>query len=140
MNKLLATLVVLAGLSGQVRAEGIVLTEEPKVIHTVGPVQIYNPLLSPRAVYYYDLRAKESLLGGELPILKLWVLEGTFGLATNVTHPDSANPMLGMNLALPNPLPAWASLDQIKPGLAGGYNLERQEAVAALKAAISFGS
>lgn len=140
MKKLLALVAVVLGVSGYAGAIDTNLTAEPQVIHTAGPLQIYNPLLSPRAVYYFDLRHKENMVGGELPIFKLYILEGAFGLATNVVDPNGANPVIGANIALPNPIPAWAALDAIKPGVFTGWNMQKAEAIFGLKAAVAFGS
>lgn len=129
--------VALLSLCSYVKAEDTLFKSEPTVVIQKGPLEIYNPVTSPRVAYLLDPRKGESILGGEIPLFKLYIVEGIAGIGANVVD-GSKNGFVGGNIALPNPLEQFVALKALRPGIAGAYNLDRKEFFFALKAAVPF--
>lgn len=124
---------------GVIEAKRTHQDSEPDVVQRYGPLNVYDPILSnPRATYYYDIRNKKHIVGGEKVLLGWYGLEGFFSLGTDLIHPRGCNPVLGVNLPLPNPLPAWVGWDAFHPSLTAGYNFQTEKPTVALKAGVTF--
>lgn len=100
----------------------------------VGALNLTVPWENVNVVYLFDVRSRTNLVGGEAVIARLWRLEGTLGAVTDID--GSGNPFVGGNLWFENPIPQLAILNQIKPGIFGGYNWQRGDAMFGFKAAM----
>ena len=115
----------------------------PVIIPTVVPSPVYFhigalnltvPWDEVNAVYLYDLKGKRNLIGGEAVVATLWKIQGTVGGVTSLDGVGA--PFVGGNLWFANPLPQIAILNQIKPGIFGGYDWNKQAAMFGFKASI----
>lgn len=108
---------------------------EPSVYVSFGKLNILLPFSEVSAVYLYDFVNNKNLLGGETPIAQYWKLQGTVGAV--ISTEGKGSPFIGTHLALPNPLPNFAALSHIKPGLFGGYDFNAKAWMGGLKVSTS---
>lgn len=101
----------------------------------VGPLNLTVPWANVNVVYLYDFMSERNLIGGESVVVSLWRLQGTIGAVT--TLEGKGTPFLGGNLWFDNPIPQLAILNQIKPGIFGGWNWESGRAILGVKAAFN---
>lgn len=101
----------------------------------VGPLNLNVPWNNVNAVYLYDLAEHQNMLGGEAVVASLWRIQATAGAVT--TLDGRGAPYVGGNLWFPNPIPQIALLDQIKPGIFGGWDWNRRGPIYGFKAAIA---
>lgn len=101
----------------------------------IGPLNMVVPWDHVNVVYLYDLRGKRNLVGGEAVFARLWILEGTGGAVTSLDGHGA--PYVGGNIHFPNPVPQLAILNQIQPGIFGGYDFTRNSSIFGFKAAIA---
>lgn len=121
---------------------GIAKADDPKLLFNFGKMNVYLPLSNISVVYQYDMVGKRSLVGGETPFLGLWNLQFTAGAVTSVD--GAGSPFLGVNLAVPNPVPRtpfMASISEVisalNPGLFGGRNFKENSYIFGLKASMA---
>lgn len=100
----------------------------------IGRLDLLIPLNNVDVTYLYDLIHERSLVGGETPIARLWVIEGTIGAVTSIDGHGA--PFVGGNIVIPNPAPNIAVLGTIKPGVWGGYSWNDGAAIAGIKASM----
>lgn len=111
----------------------------------LGPLSLPIPWQNMNAVYLYNETDKSNEVGGEMVFAQLKA--GTFQgnpididfTAGGVLDPSRSNvgtAFAGMNLWLPNPIPAISLLSAVQPGLFGGYEVSEHKWVFGLKAAI----
>ena len=101
----------------------------------IGPLNFTLPWEYLNVVYLYDLHAKRNLVGGESVVATLWKLQGTVGAVTSLDGIGA--PFVGGNLWFDNPIPQVALLNQVKPGLFGGYDWNAGGPIFGFKAAVA---
>lgn len=140
MKKLLAVLlfcgaaVCSADIVGPGEAPVIVPKQSQSVYYHIGSLNLTVPWDNVNVVYLYDLKGQRNLVGGESVIARLWRVEGTVGAVTSLDGHGA--PFVGGNLWFENPLPQIAILSQIKPGIFGGYDWNKESAMFGFKAAM----
>lgn len=105
------------------------------IYYSLGPLNLTIPWSDPQVTYLYDFQSKKNLVGGEMPIVSIWKLVATAGAVTSTD--GIGTPFVGLNLELPNPTPQLAALASLHPGVFGGYNINRGQAMFGLKASLS---
>jgi hypothetical protein len=110
------------------------LPKESSVYAHVGPLNLVLPWNDLAAVYLFDINSKTNLVGGEAVVASIWRVQATVGAVMDLD--GNGNPFIGGNLWLPNPVPAIAFLNDIKPGIFGGFDWRRGESMFGFKAAI----
>lgn len=100
----------------------------------IGPLNLNVPWDNVNAVYLYDLKGQRNLVGGEAVVASLWRVQATVGGITSLDGHGA--PFFGGNLWFSNPIPQIAILNQIKPGIFGGWDWQRGAAMFGFKAAI----
>lgn len=116
------------------------------VYATIGPLSLTIPWQNMNAVYLYNETAKISQVGGEVVLAQLKI--GSYQnnpvdlnlTAGGVVDPASSNVgtgFAGINIWLPNPLPQFAVLNTVQPGLFAGYAITPHQWQFGLKAAIN---
>lgn len=106
---------------------------QPSVYFHVGPLNLNVPWENVNVVYLFDVPSKTNLVGGEAVIATLWKFQGTFGAVTSLS--GAGSPFVGGNLWFTNPIPQIAILNEIKPGIFGGFNFKDKVALFGFKAA-----
>lgn len=112
----------------------IISPSNPGIYYHIGALNLTVPWDHINAVYLYDLVGKRNLMGGESVVATLWHVEATVGAVTGLDGHGA--PYVGGNLWFSNPIPQLAILNEIQPGVFGGYDWNRGAAVLGLKAAI----
>lgn len=105
----------------------------PGVYFHVGPLNLTVPWDNVNVVYLYDFVGKQNLVGGEAVVATLWKFQGTAGAVTSIEGKGA--PFIGGNMWFSNPIPSIAFLNEIKPGVFGGYNWNAKMAMWGVKAA-----
>ena len=109
--------------------------ESSSIYYHIGPLNLTVPWDEVNAVYLFDLNAKRNLVGGEAVVATLWKLQATMGAVTSLDGKGA--PFVGGNMWFPNPIPQLAILDQVKPGIFGGYDWVRGASMFGFKAAVA---
>ena len=148
MTKLVTALIYAAGFSILVAGAGPkpAYAVSTDTVHlNIGPLSLLLPWDNMNAVYLYNVTDKISEVGGEMVFAQLKAgsyqnnpidIDFTGGGVLDPTDNNVGTAFAGMNLWLPNPIPAVALLSQIQPGLFGGYEITPHRWVFGLKAAI----
>lgn len=100
----------------------------------VGALNLVVPWDNVNAVYLYDFQGQRNLVGGEAVVASIWRIQATVGGVTSLDGHGA--PFVGGNLWFTNPIPSIAILSEIKPGVFGGWDWTRGQAIFGFKAAI----
>lgn len=112
----------------------VFLPATQNVYYHIGSLNLTVPWQNVNVVYLYDFNGKRSLMGGESVVATLWRLQGTVGAVTDID--GNGSPFVGGNLWFDNPVPQLAILNQVKPGVFGGYDWNRGASIFGIKAAM----
>lgn len=99
----------------------------------IGALNLTIPWDQVNVVYLYDLKGKRNLVGGEAVVASLWKFQGTVGAVTSLDGKGA--PFIGGNMWFSNPIPQIAILNEIKPGIFGGWDWNKNAVMFGLKAA-----
>lgn len=101
-----------------------------------GPFEFNVPLKTARAVYLYDFRDEQTLLGAETPVITLWErIEGTAGIVSSLEGQGA--PFLGGNILIGNLLEKYVSWpEDIVVGAFIGHDFRMEHSIYGLKASI----
>jgi hypothetical protein len=92
----------------------------PDVYFHIGALNLNVPWNNVNVVYLFDLNQRRNLVGGEAVFASLWRIQATGGAVTSMDGKGA--PFIGGNLWFTNPIPQIAILNQIKPGIFGGWD------------------
>lgn len=115
------------------------------VYANLGPLSLPVPWDNMNAVYLYNATDHMSEVGGELVLAQLKAgsfngnpidIDFTGGGVLDPTGNNVGTGFVGMNLWIPNPIPAIAVLSAIQPGVFGGYAINEHRWILGIKAAI----
>jgi hypothetical protein len=134
--------VVLLGMVAVARADIVGAGPAPVILPAatqdvyfhIGALNLNVPWDNVNVVYLYDLEGKRNLVGGEAVVASIWRLQATVGGVTSLDGQGA--PFVGGNLWFTNPIPAIAILSEIKPGIFGGWDWTRGNAIFGFKAAL----
>lgn len=128
MRKLLLAAIALMGFS--------VLAYGEDAFFKVGPLELDIPLKTGRAVYLYDFRGEQTLVGAETPVLTLWNrVEGTAGVVSSLE--GNGSPFLGGNVLVGNLLQKYVTLpEDLAVGGFLGHDFNSEASMYGLKASI----
>lgn len=99
----------------------------------VGPLNLTIPWQNVNVVYLYDFQSDRSLIGGEAVVASIWRIQATVGAVTSLA--GNGSPFVGGNIWFPNPVPQIAILNEIKPGVFGGWDWTEGHSIFGVKAA-----
>jgi hypothetical protein len=101
----------------------------------IGALNLTVPWDNVNVVYLFNVPDKTNLVGGEAVFATLWRIQATAGAVTSLEGMGA--PFVGGNLWFENPVPQLAILNQIKPGVFGGWDFTRHVPMWGFKAAVS---
>lgn len=128
MKKVLIALAFCLAFSGISKAES-------KVLFDLGTAKVYIPFTSVDTSYLWDFVKKQSLVGGETPIMSWKSLEFTGGAVTSLE--GEGTPFVGARLNLDNPAEQWVPLAGVHPGLFAGRDFRNNAWVYGIKASVN---
>lgn len=115
------------------------------VYANLGPLSLPIPWQNMNAVYLYSVTDKINEVGGEMVFATLKAgsyqnnpvdIDFTAGGVLDPTGNNVGTGYAGININIPNPIPAIAILSQIQPGVFGGYAISEHKWIVGVKAAI----
>lgn len=113
----------------------ILPTSASPVYFHVGALNLTVPWNDVNIVYLFDIPTRTNLVGGEAVVATLWKFQGTFGAVTSIE--GAGAPFVGGNMWFSNPIPQIALLNEIKPGIFGGYDFRNKAVLWGFKAAFN---
>jgi|SRR6185436_10094153 len=113
----------------------LIAKADDKILFSLGKVNVLLPFADVNAVYLFDGVAKQSLVGGETPLIQWHKLQFTGGAITSLD--GSGSPFVGVNLVVDNPIPNYIALSGLNLGIFGGRNFNENEYMAGVKASVN---
>jgi hypothetical protein len=111
----------------------------------LGPLSLPVPWNNMNAVYLYNVTDHINEVGGEMVFATLKAgsyqnnpvdIDFTAGGVLDPTGNNVGTGYAGLNINIPNPIPAVTIISQIQPGVFGGYAISEHKWVVGIKAAI----
>lgn len=108
---------------------------DPNIFFSLGKLNLYVPFTEIKVTSLYDFVGQSGLVGAETPIFGVWKLQFTAGAITSLDGEGS--PFVGANLELQNPLSNFVPITDLKPGVFGGRDFNKNSWIYGIKVAKS---
>jgi hypothetical protein len=126
---------VLAGILWAAGPREAYAQSTPSTVYAqIGPLSLPIPWQNTSLVYLYSITEKANLVGGEMTFATMKIgsyqgnpidLDLTAGGVVNPAGNNLGTAFAGLDLGIPNPIPAIAAFQGINPGLFAGYDVNQ---------------